>query len=302
MELYQLRCFCEAAVAQNFTKAAQKLHVSQPALSKTISRLEEDLGVSLFDRRSKSVILNEYGQAVLAKAEDVFASMEDMRLSVEDIRKGSVGLIKIGSTLPSSENSWLLTCIRDFLLANPKVQIIQRQMSPEALRRAVLESEVEIALGGEFLMDPELDWTELFTRRLGLLVSESSPFADRDGVSVAELAGETFLCNTSNADMEDLTRAVCGRAGFEPHIAVSANYSNLIGELVSLGRGMSFVPEQVYQENNAAPYYAWEKGIRMVPLREAYCVQRGIAAVSRGRYVPNAARLLYRKLVARASA
>lgn len=301
MELYQLKCFYEAAREQNITRAAQKLQISQPALSKTIARLEEDLGVKLFDRRSKAIVLNEYGLAVLQKAEAIFSAVEDIRQNVEDIQSGSVGQIMIGSTLPSSENSWLLKCVRDFILANPKVSVSQRQMSPERLCQAVLEDEIDIALGGPYLMRPELDWTDLFTRHLGLIVSSDSPLAGKTSVSIAELEDVDFICNNSNADMEELTWDVCRRAGFEPRITLCSNYSNLIGEMVSLGRGVAFIPETIFDGRPRKDGCDWESRISMVPMAEEFCCLRSVAAISRNRYVANAARELYRLIVSRAA-
>lgn len=301
MELYQLKCFYEAAREQNITRAAQKLQISQPALSKTIARLEEDLGVRLFDRKSKTVILNEYGQAVLHKTEEIFASMEDIRQNVEDIQKGSVGEIVIGSTLPSSENSWIVDCVRDFILLNDKVSVRQHQMSTERLLEAVVNNDVDIALGGVALMNPELEWTSLYTRKLGLLVSTDSVFAGREEVSVSELAERNLFCNNSNADMESLTYDVCRRAGFEPRITLCSNYSNLIGEMVSRDRGVALMPLRLFdgRPRNGDSY--WEKRLCIVPIREEYCSLHGIAAISRSRYVANAARELYRQIVLRAA-
>ncbi len=300
MEIYQLRCFYEAAQAQNITRAAAKMRITQPALSKTISRLEDDLGVKLFDRRAKTIVLNEYGQAVLEKAEAIFAAMDDIRLNIEDIRAGSVGEVKIGSTLPSEETGWLLDCVRDFILENPKAVVTQHQMGPHALLRAVSENEVDIAIGGDSLAAPELDWTELYAQRVGIAVRVGSELSLRERVSVAELRDETFLCNNANADMERLTHSICERAGFTPTIALTSNYSNLIGELVSLGRGITVIPEPLFNEKNDGNPMVWAKKIAMIPLEEDYCVLRSVAAVSRSRYVRSAAMKLYRQIVERA--
>ena len=297
MEFYQLQCFYEAARTLNITKAALNMKITQPALSKTIRRLEEDLGVQLFDRRAKTIVLNEYGQAVLEKAEVIFAAMDDIRLNIEDIKAGSIGEIRIGSTLPSAETSWLIDCIRDYMLDNPKAVVTQHQMGPNALRLAIMEGEVEIAIGGEFLASDELDWTELNRRRLGVVVSSTNRFAERRVVSVSELRGEVFLCNNSNADMETLTENICGRAGFVPNVALTSNYSNLIGELVSLGRGVTIIPEAVYVELRSKNALPWAKRVTMIPLEEDYCVLRGVAAISRSRYVHSAARQLFRRIV-----
>ena len=300
MELYQLQCFYEAAQAQSITKAAAKMQITQPALSKTINRLEEDLGVKLFDRRAKTITLNEYGQAVLEKAAVIFAAMDDIRLNIEDIRSGSVGEVKIGSTLTSEETGWLLDCVRDFMLENPKAVVTQHQMDPKTLLRAVTDNEVDIAIGGEFLAVPELEWTELYTQRVGIAVQEGSPLSRRKSVSVAELGEETFLCNNSNADMEMLTWNICERAGFTPTVSLTSNYSNLIGEMVSRGRGITIIPVPLFDEKNEGNPMDWARKIAMVPLEEEFCVLRSVAAISRSRYVRSAAMKLFRQIVERA--
>ena len=257
------------------------------------------MGVKLFDRRSKTIVLNEYGRAVLKKTETIFSSVEDIRQNVEDIQSGSVGEIMIGSTLPSSENSWLLDCLRDFILMNPKVSVHQRQMSPERLCQAILANEVDIALGGTYLMRPELEWTELYTRHLGLIMGKDSPFVGREEISVTELRDVDFFCNNSNADMEELTVSICRRAGFEPRIRLCSNYSNLIGEMVGLHRGVAFMPQMLFESRPRKDGHSWELEIHMVPMKEEFCCLKSVAAISRSRYVANAARELYRSIVSR---
>ena len=78
MELHQLNCFLEVAKLEHITQAAEQLHITQPALSKVIARLEEDLGVKLFDREGQNIRLNEYGTVVMNYARRVFNSLGDM--------------------------------------------------------------------------------------------------------------------------------------------------------------------------------------------------------------------------------
>ena len=133
---------------------------------------------------------------------------------------------------------------------------------------------------------------------MGIAVREGSELSRRKSVSVSELRDETFLCNNSNADMEMLTWSICERAGFTPAVSLTSNYSNLIGELVSRGRGITVIPEPLFNEKNDGNPMDWAKKIAMIPLEEEYCVLRSVAAISRSRYVRSAAMKLYRQIVA----
>ena len=116
MELHQLNCFLEVAKLEHITQAAEQLHITQPALSKVIARLEEDLGVKLFDREGKNIRLNEYGTVVMNYARRVFNSLGDMQAELEEMSAGAAGMLRIGSSFPAGEPNWILECIRTFAL------------------------------------------------------------------------------------------------------------------------------------------------------------------------------------------
>ncbi|MCD7845887.1 MAG: LysR family transcriptional regulator [Oscillospiraceae bacterium] len=299
MELNQLKCFREAARQKNITRAAATLRITQPALSKTINRLEEDLGVRLFERKNKSIELNQYGQAVLEHAEAIFSELDDIRQHIADIQAGGVGEICIGSTLPSSDQTWLQACIRDFILTHQKVRVSQHQLSPEALRESLISGGIDIAVGGSFLDCPELRWTELYTLRMGVLVCAGDPLAQEGTISLPNIKERPFLCNNSNGEMELLTYELCARAGFKPEVRVASNYSAMIGELVSRGLGVMFVPERVFQNHLSSGSGSWEANLRLCRLKEEYCVLKCGVAVAPDRYMATAAQALYGAIMER---
>ena len=144
MELHQLNCFLEVAKLEHITQAAEQLHITQPALSKVIARLEEDLGVKLFDREGKNIRLNEYGTVVMNYARRVFNSLGDMQAELEEMSAGAAGMLRIGSSFPAGEPNWILECIRTFALRRPDVSIRLRQYSAAGLRSALEEREIEL--------------------------------------------------------------------------------------------------------------------------------------------------------------
>ena len=85
MELNQLKCFLEVARLEHITQAAEQLHITQPALSKVIARLEDDLGVKLFDREGKNIRLNEYGRVALRYAQRIMYTIGDLQAELEEL-------------------------------------------------------------------------------------------------------------------------------------------------------------------------------------------------------------------------
>ena len=116
MELNQLSCFLQAAKTEHITQAAEQLHMTQPALSKVIARLEDDLGVRLFDREGKHIRLNEYGQVALRYTEQILYTIGDMPAELEEMADGRAGSVRVGSAFPAGEPNWMLNCTRGFAL------------------------------------------------------------------------------------------------------------------------------------------------------------------------------------------
>ena len=115
MELNQLKCFLEVARLEHITQAADQLHITQPALSKVIARLEDDLGVKLFDREGKNIRLNEYGRVAQNYAQRIMYTIGDMEAELAEMSAGQAGNLRIGSwsasgPLPSSGLMWGCGC------------------------------------------------------------------------------------------------------------------------------------------------------------------------------------------------
>ncbi len=285
IDLVQLRYFREVARQLHITKVARELHITQPALSKSIAKLESDMGVKLFDRDGQRLHLNSYGEEVLKHTDFILDEMDAMMLHVADLLSGNTGVIRIGSSFPNREPHWLLDCIRNFLSTRPDVYLKLYQMNPEQLENALLEREIDIAVNSTLFKNPNIQWQHLFTERLGLLMSPSHPLASKDLISITELADERFLCNNSNSDVQDLTEEFCLKAGFRPAIFYEGDFPRLIAEALSAGRGISFIAEPQYRarQEHVAPEF--EKKIAFRRVKEDYCVRDCGIATLKGRYI-----------------
>lgn len=289
VELNQLRAFLVVAQHEHMTRAAEALHVTQPALSRTIARLEEELGVRLFDREGKTIHLNDAGRAVQAHAGAVFAELESMERHLRDLRGSVSGLIRVASSFPSREPDWMHEAIRDFMFAHPDVRFRIRQMSPEQIRRALEDRSIDLALTVSSIQSDEIEWQRVFSEKMGVILGKSHPLSAKKTLCIRDLAGERFLCNNSNSDSYDLTRTFCALAGFEPDIYYEGDSPQLIGELISRGLGVSFIAASRFTVGQgSAP---WEKEIVFRGISDDFCRRECGVAIHRRQYETRAVRV-----------
>lgn len=289
MELNQLRCFLHVAQTQHITRSAEQLHITQPALSKVISRLEADLGVKLFEREGKHIYLNEAGKAAVAYIERALQTLGDMQTHLADYAGGQQGHITIATSYPSRTPDWLLECLTGFMRTHPAVSVSQQQMNPIQLQNALEARQIDIAISTTPIESPNIRWEQLFTERLGVIMSRGNPLAEKPVLSMGDLADQKFLCNNANSDVHHLTYTFCGRAGFVPQIYYEGDFPELIGQAISRGTGVSFIAEPRHQKQSGRPdAQDWEHNIVFRPVDAEYCKRDCGLATLKNRYMPRA--------------
>lgn len=300
MELNQLRAFLAAAQHENMTRAADALHVTQPALSRTIARLEQELGVQLFDREGRAIRLNEFGRAARVHAEAVLAELASMERHLHDLSGGLGGTIRVASSFPNREPDFLHEAVRSFAFEHPEVRFRILQMEPQQIRQALAEQRVDLALTVPSVQSEEVEWRSVRTEPMGVILAKTHPLAARTPLHVADLAGERFYCNNSNSDSYDLTRSFCAQAGFEPDVCYEGDSPQFIGEAISRGMGVSFIASSRFGADGGR--HAWEENIVFRPIADAFCRRECGVAVHRRQYQTRAARAFRAYLLDRTAA
>jgi DNA-binding transcriptional LysR family regulator len=211
-----LRAFIALAGELHFGRAAARLHVTQPALSQQIARLERQLGVRLFDRTRTRVELTEVGEAVLASARTAVAAAAAVEETARSHARGESGELRIG--LSPGAHYVAQPLLAEFARRRPKVRVRASQDSSGALAEQVAKGRLELALG--FCTEPRegVDCEWLRDEPVVVAVASDHPLAGRETVALAELAGETFALVDAH-DGAGYNRAVaerCRAAGFEP--------------------------------------------------------------------------------------
>ena len=260
MELTQLRYFAVVARLGNISRAAQELYVTQPNLSKSIARLEEELGVPLFDHRKGKIVLNDYGRCFLASVNLSLGELESGIRSIQRMYDSSQNILTLGCSI----DDLLPDVLRDFTPKHPEIGIRQFSGSPNELAERLGLYELDLMLTARPVENEHYVFETLGRCDFVMLCGQNHWLAQRHSVSIRELAEEKMICDRSRMDVETLT-ALCKTWGFTPNIAFEVDNSDLIFSLLSNQQGIAFMPmAQMRKINREYP----DSGIHMVLLEE----------------------------------
>lgn len=238
MDLLQLQYFRVVAAHEHMRKAAEQLHISQPTLSKSISRLESDLGVELFDRYGRTITLNDFGKAFLHRVDRVFLELSDGKREIADLKNHQIRGISVALNIPSL----LAPLLQGFLTQYPLVSIRTEMGSTSSLRRRLETGDVDFSISSPPLSSPNVEHRNLMTEEIDLIVPHEHRLAHRSAVDLRELWSENFIMFKKDFGIRDLTVSLCRQAGFEPRISFEGDITSSLKNLVNIGLGVALVP------------------------------------------------------------
>lgn len=260
MQLLQLEYFLKVAQYEHMSKAANELEISQSSLSKSIARLEADIGLPLFDRKGKQIQLNEYGKIYKEKVEKALQLLNEAENEIYD----RAGLGNANITLGVMTSGFLPKLVSGFLSQRPNTKISQHVMSDDEMVTALKNEKTDICISTSPLNDKEIEWVHLFNEEVYLLVSENHRLAKRDFVSLEDLKNESFINFPVGLNWRDVTDDFCKKAGFTPNIKFEGKELSIILNLVKEGVGISFFPKYAYADEDLTH-------LKKITLTEPYC-------------------------------
>ncbi|MDJ0314217.1 LysR family transcriptional regulator [Arthrobacter sp. H35-D1] len=289
MELRQLRYFIAVAEEMHFNRAAERLHIAQPALSQQIQRLERNLKTQLFIRTTRSVEITDTGRVLLEAARRVVAEAERAQSQVELATLGNTGLLRVGF-VSSAALSLLPGMVNHMHERLPQVHFQLQENTTERQIQAVLDGTLDVGIVREIEPIDGIRITALKPEALVVAVPESHALAGRPSVSLSELAGEEFVVFPRNqvSRLYDLIAALCIQAGFHIKIAQEAIQFPTILGLVAARTGIAIVPESLralqihglaYLELSDAAAYSQVSLICAEARRDSALVKRFLEAV-----------------------
>jgi DNA-binding transcriptional LysR family regulator len=252
MELRQLRYAVAVAEELNFTRAAARAHVAQPAISQQIAQLERELGDTLFDRSGRGVRLTAAGEAFLPHARAALEATEAGRDAVESLRGELAGDLSIG-TIPSPA-PWLIDRVGDFARSRPRVRITLRTGDPEVLAEDVATGALDAAVigvsaarlpagpGGRTLRSV-LASQPVATEPVVVAVAPDHHLAGATETTLWDLRHEPFLTMTHGSGLRTVLETACAEAGFSPRVQTQIDDLILLAEVVTQGLGVALLPQ-----------------------------------------------------------
>lgn len=266
IDLKQLRYFLAVAEEKSFSRAAEKLHISQPPLSQQIMKLEAELGVRLFARTTRTFELTVAGKALMQEASDLLARMRMTVDTIRQIDRGEVGRLRVG-IVGSAMWGPIPSLLEEFQTKYPRVTWTLHELGPTVQYEALRGKQVDVG----FWREPKLDEDELkrdnlrqelcYRENVCVAINEHHPLAARGEIDLMDIAQEPML--TLALDKSSFPRYLiecCVKAGFQPTIFQEANEPQTLLAMVGAGLGVTLLPETTSR-------IGWP-GVVFLPLRD----------------------------------
>lgn len=239
MDLDELRVFVAVAEELHFGRAARRLHLAQPPVSRSIRHLEDSLGTALFLRSTRSVALTPAGAALLEPAREVLAAADRARRAVSEAVQGERGEVRLAFASASTQ-AFVSDIVRELSELAPHLMVSLTGLAYGARGLELLhEGDADIVFGRWDAVPAGIETTLVVEERFVLAVAAAHPFARRTAVAWADLDGEPLVTLPDDSLLVQLTRRWSREAGFEPRIVQVAPDTATVVALVRAGVGCS---------------------------------------------------------------
>ncbi len=244
MEIHQLKYILEVARQLHFTRAAEEICVGQSSLSHQIAKLEDELGVKLFDRTTRKVYLTPAGEEFVNCAQRILSEINTAKQCMASYSGVLHGTLHVG-TITTLTNLDFGSIVASFHQIHPGLNLDIAQEGSYKLIEMLLACEIEIAL---LTMPPNdryenIEFVHLADDEYVLLVSANHRFAVRKSIDLAEAAEEKFIFHRKDQSMYDICLQACQQAGFSPKIVCNSSGSSISFALIGAGMGIGFFPK-----------------------------------------------------------
>lgn len=287
MLLRHLRYLLAVADQGGFTRAAEMLHVSQPTLSQQIRQLEESLGVSLFDRTSRTVKPTDAGEAYIECARRVLVELEAGKRALHDVKDLSRGTLRLAMT-PTFMAYLVGPLVRDYLARYPNIHLEIFELSMDEIEAGLADDSLDIAIAFDQVRSTDIESIPAFTETLGLMVGWDHPlYEHQDALSAEEVARLEFALLTPDYITRTCIDEYFTQAQITPKVVIEVNSVNTLLEVVRHTAIATILPEPIATQDRA---------LRRLSMLGA-APERGAALLRRNNNYHSAASLAFVELV-----
>jgi DNA-binding transcriptional LysR family regulator len=278
VELSTLRVFVTIATERSFSRAAEKLGRTQPAVSLALQRLESELGEKLLDRSAKDVLLTDAGRTVLEYALR-FQNLEgEMENSIAELRDHSAGKLVIGAN--ESTGLYLLHHLERFRRLYPRVKVQMRRSFSSRIPGEIVDGNLELGVISYEPRDERLSSRVIYTDSLAFVVDPKHRLAKRREVPLSELGEETFIAHNVLSPYREIVLRIFRERGVRLNMDIEMPTVELIRRMVEAGHGVAFLPRMCVEEEMAEKRLVAVRVPEIDVERKIYLVQPSKRAVS----------------------
>lgn len=238
MDLRQLRVFTEVARQGSFTRAAERLHIAQPAVSISVRRLEEELELTLLNRQEKRVTLTAEGETLLAHAGRILESCSAAEAEMAELRGLGRGEVRVG--IPPMMSSYFFPLIiRDFRQRYPNLRLSVNGEGAASIQRMISKGEIDMGVIAGRNVPQGLEWQHFLREEIVACVPSDHPLAQRDSITLAEFLKEPLIFFKQGYYMRELMDKLVEDRCLEPKIVFETNLFSLVRSLIKERLGIS---------------------------------------------------------------
>ena len=256
MDIQKLRYFYTTAQLEHITRASEMLHISQPSLTQAIHLLEDELGVPLFAREGRRIVLTEFGIALKKRLDVLLPEFDNLTSEMQQLKQSVTKTVKLNILAASS---FVINTIMDYKQKNPDVIFDFEQNE--------LKYDCDIVITTNGL---DTDSSKNYLRRcvkkekIYLAVPKDSKYAELDSIELSSVKDESFIMLSSTRLFGAICNKFCSAAGFYPKIIFESDSPTAVQNIISMGAGIAFWPE-----------YSWgklqNKNLKLLPISNPIC-------------------------------
>lgn len=244
MDIKHLQYFIEVSNFNSFSKAADHLFITQPTISKMVKNLEAELGVELFDRSRKKLVLTDAGKVLLEQAKLVNKAFYNLETELDNLLELKTGHIRIGLP-PIFDAHFFLKVVGLFHEKYPGITFQLKEEGSKSIEEAVEQNELDVGVIVLPTQDDLFHHFAFMEEDLMLVLPTSHPFAERTEIDLASLSSESFILFNKDFALNDRIVSSCNNAGFHPHVISESSQWSFIEEMVASKLGISLLPESI---------------------------------------------------------
>ncbi|WP_336207042.1 LysR family transcriptional regulator [Nonomuraea sp. LPB2021202275-12-8] len=245
MDLRQLEYFVAVAEERNFTRAAERVHISQSGVSAQIRQLERELGAELFDRSARAATLTVAGEAALGHARAALAAAGAVGQAVGEVTGLIQGRLTVGMVIGCTITP-LFDALAAFHLEHPGVELSLLEDNSDRLVEGVRSAAIDLALVGTATATPDgLDALTIISERLVAAVPSGHPLAKRRHVTLRDLSAHPIVCMPPGTGLRTVFDQVCAAQQLQPVIALQASAADAIADLAARGLGVAVLSDSM---------------------------------------------------------